>query len=120
MTSSAPSPSATNLLAVPAGHEADELFEDLLQRPGFRIERIISHGHSTPPDQPYVQHWDEWVMLLEGTAELRLDGVGDYALGRGDHLLIPAGIAHWVLRTDSPTIWLAIHADAPATAVDDR
>lgn len=90
-------------------HEADERFEDLLRAPGVRIERIVSHGHTTPPDQPYVQDWDEWVLVLEGAAELLLNGTETRALAAGEHLLIPAGTPHLVTYTASPTIWLAIH-----------
>lgn len=32
-------------------------------RAGIRVERIKSHGHTTPPEQPYVQGWDERVLL---------------------------------------------------------
>ncbi|MGA1850566.1 MULTISPECIES: cupin domain-containing protein [Sphingobium] len=99
----------TNLLDIPSGHEAEELFEDIVSMPGVRIERIISHGHSTPPERPYVQHWDEWVLVLAGTAELLLEGIGTYRLEPGDHRLIRAGIPHRVTHTDAPTIWLAIH-----------
>ncbi|ANI79266.1 DUF429 domain-containing protein [Sphingobium sp. EP60837] len=89
--------------------EEPELFEELLSHPDVRIERIISRGHVTPPDEPYVQNWDEWVMVLSGTATLSLVGVGRRTLQSGEHLLIPAGVAHFVTHTDDPTIWLAIH-----------
>ncbi|KEZ18115.1 Cupin domain-containing protein [Sphingobium yanoikuyae] len=104
-----PTARLANLLNVPDGSTQDERFEDVLRRPGVRIERIISHGHTTPADQSYLQSWDEWVMLLMGTAELELDGMGHHSLHPGDHLLIPAGIAHRVTHSDQPTIWLAIH-----------
>ncbi|WP_277666619.1 hypothetical protein [Novosphingobium lindaniclasticum] len=32
-------------------------------RPRTRVERIESHGHTTPPEQLYVQGWDERVLL---------------------------------------------------------
>ena len=104
-----PTPRVANLLDIPDAPTRDERFEDVLRHPGVRIERIISHGHTTPADQPYLQSWDEWVMLLAGTAELELDGISHYSLRPGDHLLIPAGIAHRVTHSDQPTIWLAIH-----------
>lgn len=99
----------SNLLDIPDISTRDERFEDVLRLPDVRIERIISHGHTTPADQPYLQSWDEWVMLLAGTAELELDGIGHYSLCSGDHLLIPAGVAHRVTHSDRPTIWLAVH-----------
>ncbi|MCB9552290.1 MAG: cupin domain-containing protein [Myxococcales bacterium] len=27
----------------------------------------------------------------------------------GDHLFLPAGVAHWVERTEAGTVWLAVH-----------
>lgn len=89
----------------------DEDFATILERPGIRIERIVSHGHATPVDQPFEQYWDEWVLLTHGAARLWLADVGELELGPGDHLLIPAGMRHRVTwtRPDGPTIWLAVH-----------
>ncbi|GLV30532.1 cupin [Sphingobium sp. TomTYG75] len=102
-----------NLLEVSRGREEHELFEDLLRRPGVRIERIISQGQTTPPDRPYVQEWDEWVLILAGSAEVTLEGFGQRSLIPGDHLFIPAGVPHLVIYTANPTIWLAIHVGQP-------
>lgn len=90
---------------------AAEIFTTLLARPGCRIERIVSHGQTTPADTPYDQPHDEWVLLLRGTARLWLEGTGEHLLEAGSHLLIPAGTRHRVLWTapDLPTVWLAIH-----------
>lgn len=100
-----------NLLQLPPEQAEGELFHEVLRRPGVRIERIISHGEVTPVDQHYVQGWDEWVLLVEGSAVLWLDGMGERRLERGDHLLIAAGTAHRVTYTADPTIWLAVHLD---------
>lgn len=88
-----------------------ERFDDLLARPGVRIERIISTGPASPPDHWYDQAWDEWVLLVEGSAGLEIAGEGERRLDRGDHLLIPAGTRHRVAWTDPdrPTVWLAVH-----------
>jgi cupin 2 domain-containing protein len=102
-----------NLLQIAAASGQDEVFEDLLARPGVRIERIISRGHTTPADQPYVQGWDEWVLVLQGSARLLLEGRAEHSLHTGYHLLIPTGTPHWVTYTDDPTIWLAIHIGEP-------
>ncbi len=87
-----------------------ERFDALLARPGVRIERIVSTGHAAPAGEFQDQDWDEWVLLVEGSAGLELDGT-DVRLARGDHLLIPAGTRHRVAWTDPdrPTIWLAVH-----------
>ncbi|UZK69797.1 cupin domain-containing protein [Sphingomonas sp. S1-29] len=90
---------------------SNETFEALLQRRGVLIERIVSHGHVTPPDCPYRQPHDEWVMLLRGAARLLVEGEPERSLSPGEHMLIPGGARHWVTFTalDEPTTWLAVH-----------
>ncbi len=95
----------------PPGPLPDELFQDLLKRPGLRLERILSTGQSTPPGEWLDQPWDEWVLLLAGRAGLTLEGETPKTLEPGDHLLIPARRRHrveWTLA-DGPTLWLALH-----------
>lgn len=91
-----------------------EVFTDLLTRPGLRIERIVSTGQATPDDAPYDQDHDEWVLLLRGAAAIRVEGQEDRMLGPGDFLLIPARASHRVLWTaaDEPTVWLALHFES--------
>jgi cupin 2 domain-containing protein len=100
-----------NLLTPMPSAVAGEVFTELLTRPGVRIERIVSGGQATPEDAPFVQDADEWVLLLTGSAAIRLEGEDEVALAPGDYLLVPGGVRHWVTRTDSdvPTVWLAIH-----------
>jgi cupin 2 domain-containing protein len=95
---------------IPA-RSADEIFAEVLVRENVRIERIVSTGQSTPPDKPHRQGNDEWVLLLSGSAGLRIEGEDDRNLRPGDHVLIAAHRAHWVTYTakDKPTIWLAIY-----------
>lgn len=100
-----------NLLAkLPAAKRA-EVFTELLARPGIRVERIVSRGQATPEDEPMVQDSDEWVLLLEGGAGIRIEDSDETRLGPGDHLWIARGQKHWVIWTakDRPTVWLAIH-----------
>jgi hypothetical protein len=40
----------------------EELFTSLLQTPGVRIERIVSHGHKSPNGFWYDQPTGEWVV----------------------------------------------------------
>jgi cupin 2 domain-containing protein len=89
----------------------DEVFTELISRPGARIERIVSNGQATPADTPFNQDHDEWVLLLRGSASVWVDGDGEHNLHPGDHMLIPAGRTHRVTRTakDEPTVWLAVH-----------
>ncbi len=102
-----------NLLAPLPDARGAEVFTALLERPGVRIERIVSQGQVTPPDTPYEQAHDEWVLLMAGGARLWIDGVGECSLAPGDALLIPANIRHAVTWTQAepPTVWLAVHLD---------
>ena len=45
----------TNLLTPPASGLDEEYFETLLQRPGIRVERIVSSGQATPAGEWYDQ-----------------------------------------------------------------
>jgi cupin 2 domain-containing protein len=54
----------TNLFANIPDHLSEELFTTLLQAPGVRIERIISHGHHSPDGFWYDQPTGEWVIVL--------------------------------------------------------
>ena len=91
----------------------------LVDRPGVRVERIVSHGHSTPEDQPYDQREDELVFLIRGAARLWIEHQGEIALVAGDYLLIPAHRRHRVVWTtpDGPTVWLAVHIDPRLSAL---
>ncbi len=95
----------------------EEVFETLLEKGHVRIERIVSNGQTTPEDQVYDQHWDEWVLLLQGEATLLLvDTAEEIHLGKGGTHYLPAGCRHRVTYTSSepPAIWLAIHFGAEA------
>ena len=97
---------------IPASTATAEEFSQLLQRPGLRIERIVSTGHCSPPDFWYEQADGEWVLLIEGAARLRFaDEAEARHLKPGDFLDIAAQRCHRVDWTDpdQPTIWLAIH-----------
>jgi cupin 2 domain-containing protein len=98
---------------IPA-HLPEELVETLHQAPGVRIERIVSRQHASPLGFWYDQDADEWVLLLSGSAGLRIDGQEQIVLKPGDALLLPAHRRHRVEWTDpvGDTIWLAIHVRA--------
>jgi cupin 2 domain-containing protein len=93
-------------------HLAEERFETLLETPAFRLERILSLGHATPPGECYDQERDEWVMLLQGAARLSIEGRAEpLTLRPGDAVLLPAHCRHRVEWTtpDQVTVWLALH-----------
>ena len=103
-----------NLLDPLPDASSAEQFDALLERPGCRIERIVSQGQTSPPGFWYEQAQDEWVLVLAGSAVLHLeDRAEPVRMGVGDCLLLPAGFRHRVESTDSvtPTVWLAVHLD---------
>lgn len=87
---------------------------------GVAIERIVSTGQATPAGEWLEQERDEWVVLLDGEAELAYEDGSRVRLGSGDHVVIPAGTRHRVewTRPEPPCIWLAVHADALSAAED--
>ena len=98
---------------------AEEQFDLLLQRPGARLERIVSTGQATAAGQWLSQDHEEWVMLLAGAAGLTLEGEAPATLAPGDCQLIPPGRRHRVEWTsaDPPAVWLALHlGELPADA----
>ncbi|OGU19175.1 MAG: hypothetical protein A2X85_03665 [Geobacteraceae bacterium GWF2_54_21] len=93
-----------------------ELIQTLAEVGNVRIERIISAGQATATGSWYDQSWDEWVILLSGSAGLLFEGEQQVRqLAPGDHLLIPAGCRHRVEWTDAmqKTVWLAVHVHSP-------
>lgn len=104
-------PSLTNLFADVPTELAAELLQSLVERPGLRIERIVSHGHASPEGFWYDQAEHEWVAVLAGAAKLRLVDPDELlTLKPGDFVAIPAHRKHRVEWTtpDEPTIWLAV------------
>jgi cupin 2 domain-containing protein len=102
----------TNLFASFPPSGAGEHFLELAAYAGLRIERIVSQGHVTPAGEWYDQTWAEWVLVVEGAAELTLaDPPENVRLERGDSFFIPARRRHRVTWTDpeQPTVWLAVH-----------
>ena len=100
-----------NLFAsVPFGFP-EELVSILAQNRHVRIERIVSSGHASPEGFWYDQPEHEWVILLQGSAELLLAGdKKSRQLIPGSYLLIPAHQKHRVESTSQTeaTVWLAV------------
>ena len=88
---------------------AKELFTELLSKRNMRIERIVSFGQASPAGFWYDQSESEWVLLLEGAAQLQFED-RQVDLVPGDYLNIPAGTRHRVEKTaeNTRTVWLAI------------
>ncbi len=101
-----------NLFAdLPARSDA-ELTTILADRPGARVERIVSTGQASAAGFWYDQDWTEWVILLQGAARLLIEGeASPRNLRPGDYVELPAHVRHrveWTLE-DQPTVWLAVH-----------
>jgi len=91
-------------------HLPEELIEILAESGQIRIERIVSNGHASKPDFWYDQATEEFVLIIQGKAQLAFE---DHTvdLNPGDYLTIHAHQKHRVQWTDpgQPTIWLAVH-----------
>jgi cupin 2 domain-containing protein len=102
--------SGSLLASIPAG--LSEEFTEILAGAGaVRIERIISRGQSSREGFWYDQDEAEFVLLLRGSAGLRLEGWEKVlTLEPGDYLIIPPHVRHRVEWTDGAgeTVWLAV------------
>jgi cupin 2 domain-containing protein len=96
--------------AIPLSIE-DELFTELIARDDCRLERIISRGQASPATGWYDQAEHEWVLIIEGEAEIVFDDGEVVPMKRGDYLTIPAHTRHRVQWTtpERETVWLALH-----------
>jgi cupin 2 domain-containing protein len=107
----------THLLDGVPGDLPEEFFETLLNARDFRIERIISYGHSSPEGFWYDQEAHEWVLLVAGATRLRFEDGEILEMTPGSYVNIPARRRHRVEWTDptQPTVWLAVHYSLAAT-----
>jgi cupin 2 domain-containing protein len=98
-----------NLFAQIPSSLQEELTETLVSAASLRIERIVSHGHTSPEGFWYDQKEHEWVVVLRGAARLQFEDEL-VELKPGDFVNIPAHRKHRVDWTtaDEPTVWLAV------------
>ena len=90
----------------------EELIESLCSTEYVKIERIVSKGHASPEGFWYDQDWNEFVLVVQGSAGLQIEGQDEIvALNAGDYLNIGPHVRHRVEWTDSSceTIWLAVY-----------
>ncbi len=100
---------------VPASLD-EELVDELLRRPGLRIERIVSTGQVSAEGFWYDQAEHEWVVVLSGHAKiLYADNSDTVELGPGDAAYLQAHTRHRIAWTsqDEPTVWLAFFWTEP-------
>ncbi|MEN5140483.1 cupin [Pseudomonas juntendi] len=103
----------TNLLTPlpPCDPSRAEQVDELLNRPGVRVERIVSSGQASPPGFWYDQAEGEWIVLVSGAAGLRFEHEPhNRLLAPGDCLDIPPHCRHRVEWTapGTSTVWLAV------------
>jgi len=112
-----------NLFAAIHARADREAFTTLLDRPGVRIEHIVSTGQASPPGFWYDQTEGEWVVVLRGRASLRFeDEPAVRVLGPGDFVEIAPRRRHRVEWTspDEPTVWLAVFYAGDGEAAGSR
>jgi cupin 2 domain-containing protein len=93
--------------------------DELCQAKAFRVDRIVSAGQMSPPGFWYDQVFDEWVLILQGRAEVRLlEPEETIQLSAGDWLMIDAHRRHRVEATSRARHGLsrAWHLGYPARA----
>ena len=86
--------------------KSGENFSTLLKHKNIKINRIVSS--SDVKSVEYIQNEDEWLVLLEGKATLRIEDK-EKILTKGETLFIPAKVPHKVLKTNDGTVWLTVH-----------
>jgi len=108
-----------NLLLPQNETSAEEAIETLVDGRGFRLEKIVSLGHVSPAGFWYDQPQDEWLTLLQGSAQLEFDNEPIVKMKQGDALIIKAHQRHRVAWTDpnQETVWLALHFESTSLDV---
>ena len=92
--------------------EVNESFITLYSNENIIIEKIVSFGQTTSVNKWLEQDKDEWVVLLQGKAEIFFEKDNNKViLKKGYYILIPSHSRHRVEYTssDPPCIWLAVH-----------
>ena len=103
-----------NIYNIPKGNpDEQETFETLLRNENVLIERIVTQKPYESAGEWYDQKEDEWVVLLQGEAELEFKNEKNIKLISGDYLFIPAHKIHRIKHSgiEEKCIWLAIHGN---------
>ena len=101
-----------NIFDIESVHSKDpEVFESILEKGDFKVERIVTLKPFDKPGKWYDQERDEWVMLLQGEAILEFKKGQVLHLKAGDYIFIPAHQEHRISHSsvEQKCIWLAIH-----------
>lgn len=82
-----------------------ENFQTLYQTKKIKIEAIRSY--LLTPGEIYDQAEDEWVVLIRGTAQLRVENK-IVNLEEGESFFLPKHTIHQVLYTSKDALWVAV------------
>ena len=96
-----------NLYDLPCLPLSAELTTVLAEKSNVRIERIVSTGQTS---EWFDQAENEFVILLQGSAEIEFEDKESVVMTNGDTLLIAPHKRHRVSYTssDPPCIWLCV------------
>ena len=88
----------------------EEICTILHSTKNIRIEHIVSSGQTSPETGWYDQDEQEWVVLLEGDAQIEFEDSRIIHIYKGDYLLIEAHQKHKVIytSTEPSCVWLAV------------
>ena len=91
--------------------QSPESFESIFFTDDFLIERIVTNSTFKTPGIWYDQEKDEWVVLLQGKAELEFENEKVHNLIAGSYIIIPAHKKHRLkdVSSNPNCVWLAIH-----------
>jgi cupin 2 domain-containing protein len=94
---------------LPKFPQSKEIIDILVESNNIRIEKIVSTGQSSPDVFWYEQEENEFVLLLNGTAELEFEDK-TIKMKAGDYLLIPSKQKHRVKSTSRTehSVWLTV------------
>ncbi len=94
----------------PGQKSENEYFETILSAPDLKIERIVGLRAFSEPGKWYDQEEDEWVILLQGEAELEFKEGEILHMKRGDYIFLPSHKVHRVKKTSGQPncVWLAV------------
>ena len=101
-----------NLLRGDCPVPGSEIKRQLAAGEGWTLMLINSNAFSSPEGEWFDQADSEWILVLRGSARLRLSSPERLLdLNVGDHLVIPPHQRHRLERTDPDpgTLWLALH-----------
>lgn len=90
--------------------KSSEKLETLIENEKVKIEKIITSGQASKKGFWYDQEWDEFVVVLEGSAQITFE-TKQVTLEKGDFLYIKAHERHHVSWSDPNivTLWLAVY-----------